>query len=77
MRYRRKERKTMEKETIECVQDTQSLKGALLVIEEALETGVLPKSFILYNDTWIDEVMSRIAEVMRTKYGIKVPDSEI
>lgn len=67
----------MGKETIECVQDTQSLKGALLVIQEALETGVMPKSFILYNDTWISDTMSHIALILRDKYHVKVPASEI
>lgn len=67
----------MEKEAIECVQDQRSLLSALLVIQEALETGEMPKSFLMFNDSWISGTMSNIARIMRDKYRIKVPDSEI
>lgn len=59
------------------VQDCQSLKGALLLIKEALETGVWQKSFFLFNDEWIEETLSDIARMLRDKHGIDVPDSEV
>lgn len=62
---------------IECAQDQRSLVSALLVIQEALETGVMPKSFLIYNDESIGKTMSHIASLMKEKYNIKVPDSEI
>lgn len=61
---------------IECVQDKQSMYSTLLLIQEALETGKMPKSFLVYNDTSIAEVVSNITEVMSSKYGIEVPESE-
>lgn len=64
-------------EALACVQDAQSLKGTLLVIEEALDTGVWPKNFILYHDEWIAHIMGDIARIAKEKYGIKVPDSEL
>lgn len=64
-------------EVLASVQDQKSLMGALLVIEEALETGVWPKSFLLYNDEWITHIMCGIARIAKEKYGIKVPDSEL
>ena len=64
-------------ELIGCVQDTRSMFSALLTIQEALETGVMPKSFLIYNDGDIDAVMRHIAELLKTKYGVKVPESEI
>lgn len=64
------------RELMECVQDKQSLYSTLLLILEALETGKMPKSFLVYNDTSIDEVVSNITEAMSSKYGIEVPDSE-
>lgn len=62
--------------TIELIQDALSLKSSLLVIEEALESGIYPKTFLLYNDEFIYKAMSDIAKLMKEKYGIKVPDSE-
>lgn len=62
---------------IECAQDQRSLVSALLVIQEALETGVMPKSFLIYNDEFIEKTMSNIARLLRDKYNVKVPDSEI
>lgn len=62
---------------IECAQDQRSLISALLVIQEALDTGVMPKSFLIYNDEFIERTMGNIARLMRDKYDIKVPDSEI
>lgn len=62
---------------IECAQDQRSLISSLLLIQEALETGEMPKSFLIYNDSYIGEVMSRIANIMKEKYHIKVPDSEL
>lgn len=62
---------------IECAQDQRSLISALLVIQEALDTGVMPKSFLIYNDEFIGRTMGNIARLMRDKYDIKVPDSEI
>lgn len=62
---------------IGCVQDSRSLYSALLTIQEALETGVMPKSFLIYNDPDIQPVMCHIAEILKTKYHIEVPDSEL
>ena len=59
------------RELMECVQDKQSLYSTLLLILEALDTGRMPKSFILYNDSTIDDVVSSITEIMSSKYGIK------
>lgn len=59
------------KELMECVQDKQSLYSTLLLILEALDTGRMPKSFILYNDSTIDDIVSNITEIMSSKYGIK------
>ena len=59
------------RELMECVQDKQSLYSTLLLILEALDTGRMPKSFILYNDSTIDDVVSNITEIMSSKYGIK------
>lgn len=62
-------------EEIREVQDAQSLRGSLLVIQEALETGKWPKSFILYNDSWIDGVMTQIAQMLNARYDVEVPPS--
>lgn len=62
---------------IECAQDQRSLISALLLIQETLETGEMPKSFLIYNDSFIGETMSKIACIMKEKYNIKVPDSEL
>lgn len=62
---------------IDLVQDAQGLKAALLVIQEALETGKWSKSFVIYNDVWIEQVMSKIAKILHEKYNIEVPDSEL
>lgn len=59
------------------IQDQRSLMSALLTIQEALETGVMPKSFLMFNDGWISEVMSRIVLILHDKYHIEVPGSEI
>lgn len=59
------------------IQDQRSLMSALLTIQEALETGEMPKSFLMFHDEWISEVMSHIAMILRDKYRVKVPDSEI
>lgn len=64
-------------ELIGCVQDSRSMFSALLTIQEALETGVMPKSFLIYNDADIDTVMRHIAGLLKTKYHIEVPDSEL
>lgn len=64
-------------ELVGCVQDCRSMFSALLTIQEALETGVMPKSFLIYNDADIDTVMRHIAELLKTKYGVKVPESEL
>lgn len=63
-------------DAIQEVQDAQSLKGSLLVIQEALETGKWPKSFILYNDSWITDVMQHIAAILSDKYNVEVPATE-
>lgn len=62
---------------VNIIQDQRSLMSALLVIQEALETGELPKSFLLFHDEWICNTINRIALIMRDKYGIKVPETEI
>lgn len=62
---------------IGCVQDKSNLFSALLTVQEALETGVMPKSFLIYNDPDIQPVMIHIAEILKTKYHIEVPDSEL
>ena len=64
-------------ELIGCVQDCRSMFSALLTIQEALETGIMPKSFLIYNDGDIYTVMRHIAELLKTKYGVKVPESEL
>lgn len=64
-------------EAIYQLQDAQSLKSALLQIQEALETGSMPMSFTIWNDDFVSATMSHICTLMKEKYGIKVPDSEI
>lgn len=59
------------------VQDAQSMKGCLLVILEALETGDMPKMFFMFNDEWIDNTMTEIAKMMKEKYNISVPDTNL
>lgn len=58
-------------------QDHQSLYSSLLMILEALETGKMPKNFLMYNDEWLDGTMQKIISVMHEKYGIEVPDGEV
>lgn len=67
----------MANDNISLIQDAQSLKSALLIIDEALSTGKYPKSFLIYNDDWIDEMMRNIAYLMKTKYNIDVPSTEL
>lgn len=64
-------------EAIFQLQDAQSLKSALLQIQDALETGYMPKSFTIWNDDFVSTTMSHICGILKEKYGIKVPDSEI
>lgn len=64
-------------DVIQEVQDSQSLRASLLVIQEALESGKWPMSFIIYNDSWIDDVMKHIACIMSEKYNIEVPASTL
>ena len=64
----------MDEKLIECVQDEQSMYSALLIILEAIETGVMPKSFLVFHDSDINDVMNTITSVMKSKYGIKVQE---
>lgn len=64
----------MEIDIIKHAQDEGTMYSALLMIEDALETGVLAKSFLIFNDESIAELMDNIAVIMHEKYGIKVPD---
>lgn len=64
-------------EVMKELQDAQGLKGALLVILSALESGEYPPTFFIFHDEWIVEMMSEIAELLRDRYGVKVPDSEV
>lgn len=58
-------------------QDVSAMKSLLLVILEALDTGVWPKTFFMFNDLWIEDVKSGITKTLKGKYGISVPDSEL
>lgn len=51
--------------------------SALLLIQETLESGVMPKSFLVYNDGDVAVVMRNIANILKEKYGIQVPDTEL
>lgn len=44
------------------------------MIMEALETGVMPKSFLVYNDNAIDEAMDRISQLLHDKAGVEIQD---
>lgn len=57
------------------LQDFQTLKCVLLIIQEALETRKLPKNFLIFNETWIMDQLEIIFDLMR-KLGIEVPESE-
>ncbi len=61
-------------DVIECAQDARSLQSALLLIEEALETGTMPKSFLIFNDEFNDKSFRTISILMRDKYNIEVPE---
>ena len=62
------------KELIELSQDNSAMYSSLLMIEEALETGVMPKSFLVYNDSSIREVMDCITELLRDKAGVRLSE---
>lgn len=64
-------------EKLMMAQDHRSLESSLLVIMEALETGHWPKSFLLYHDEWIGDVMREIAMLLKEKYGVEVEEGEI
>lgn len=61
-------------EIIRIVQDHSAMESSLLVIMEALETGVWPKNFVMYRDPWLEDVMEKIALLASEKYGISVPE---
>lgn len=67
----------MERQVIEELQDAQSLKGALLVILEALDSGHFPQTFFIFHDEWISGMLGEIAQLMKERYSIEVPDSEL
>lgn len=64
-------------EAISQFQDAQGMKSALLLIQEALDTGVMPKSFLIFNDDFVSTTMNNITMLLRDKYNIQVPDSEV
>lgn len=66
----------MENSTIEIIQDCTQLQSAMLIILEALETGVMPKSFCVFNDAHNDDIMRSIAIELQ-KRGVKVPPDNI
>lgn len=61
-------------EMLKCAQDEGAMYSALLMIEDALETGELAKSFLVFNDDSTAEVLNDIARLMHDKYGIKVSE---
>lgn len=65
------------KDVLGVVQDASAMQSLLLTILEALNTGVWPKTFFMFNDLWIENVKSEIAQTMKDKYGVSVPDSEL
>lgn len=62
------------KDFIGIVQDNSAMYSSLLMIMEALETGVMPKSFLVYNDSTIDEAMDRISQLLHDKAGVELPE---
>lgn len=62
------------KDFIGIVQDNSAMYSSLLIIMEALETGVMPKSFLVYNDNAIDEAMDRISQLLHDKAGVEIQD---
>lgn len=62
------------KDIIGIVQDNSAMYSSLLMIMEALETGVMPKSFLVYNDNAIDEAMDRISQLLHDKAGVEIQD---
>ena len=62
------------KDFIGIVQDNSAMYSSLLMIMEALETGVMPKSFLVYNDNSIDETMDRISQLLHDKAGVEIQD---
>ncbi|MCI7597655.1 MAG: hypothetical protein MSS96_02870 [Bacteroidales bacterium] len=62
------------KDFIGIVQDNSAMYSSLLMIMEALETGVMPKSFLVYNDNAIDEAMDRISQLLHDKAGVEIQD---
>lgn len=62
------------KDFIGIVQDNSAMYSSLLMIMEALETGVMPKSFLIYNDSTIDEAMDRISQLLHDKAGVELPE---
>ena len=62
------------KDFIGIVQDNSAMYSSLLMIMEALETGVMPKSFLIYNDSTIDEAMDRISQLLHDKAGLELPE---
>lgn len=62
------------KDFIGIVQDNSAMYSSLLMIMEALETGVMPKSFLVYNDNAIDEAMDRISQLLHDKAGVVLQD---
>ena len=59
---------------ISIAQDNSAMYSSLLMIMEALETGVMPKSFLIYNDSTIDEAMDRISQLLHDKAGVELPE---
>lgn len=62
------------KDFIGIVQDNSAMYSSLLMIMEALETGVMPKSFLVYNDNAIDEAMDMISQLLHDKAGVEIQD---
>lgn len=62
------------KDFIGIVQDNSAMYSSLLMIMEALETGVMPKSFLVYNDNAIDEAMDSISQLLHDKAGVEIQD---
>ncbi len=65
----------MGSEEIYQLQDFALLKSWLGSLEEALETGVMPKTFAVYHDESILRTQLRIGNLLAER-GISVPNSE-
>ncbi len=65
----------MSNEEIYQLQDFALLKGWLGALEEALDSGVMPKTFGVYYDEAVALSQLRIGSLLAER-GISVPDSE-